>query len=462
MKRAALYIRVSTDEQARHGLSLGEQRADLEHYAQVHHYTIVDVYADQGNTARKAISKRKELQRLLDDVRADKIDIIIFKCLDRWFRNIRDYYKVQDILDEHGVDWECTQEKYNTTTTNGRLMLNIKLSVAQNESDQTSDRIRYVNEGKLRRHEALGGKCAYGYCIRNKRYAVDESKAEIVRYIYQRAIAGESPRMVAQEIFDCFNEVVSVRQVRCIMQNPAYIGTYHGIPDYHVPIIDKDSYMRVHAIMKRHTRPTKHGNIYLFRGKIICPSCGGILVAHMVRTKKNLLTPAYYCGRRNISGPVAGKGKCEYGGGIRETVIESWIVKNMSRLIASYFAEFESRSAGKGYDIEKKKKSINGKLNRMKELYIDGMIEKTEFLSRAADYQNQLDELSIQQDRCRTPSQAAQEIRGKIDSFQEGYKNLDRKHRQELWQRLILRIEIEGRPRPNSGESYSNFKVTFA
>ena len=120
MKRAALYIRVSTDEQARHGLSLGEQRADLEHYAQVHHYTIVDVYADQGNTARKALSRRKELQRLLDDVRADKIDIIIFKCLDRWFRNIRDYYKVQDILDEHGVDWECTQEKYNTTTTNGR------------------------------------------------------------------------------------------------------------------------------------------------------------------------------------------------------------------------------------------------------------------------------------------------------------------------------------------------------
>ena len=59
MKRAALYIRVSTDEQARHGFSLGEQQHDLESYAASHHYTVVDVYADEGNTARKAISKRK-------------------------------------------------------------------------------------------------------------------------------------------------------------------------------------------------------------------------------------------------------------------------------------------------------------------------------------------------------------------------------------------------------------------
>lgn len=94
MKRAALYIRVSSEEQVRHGFSLGEQRADLERYAQMHHYAVVDIYADEGTTARKSLQKRKELQRLLDDVRAGKIDIIVFKCLDRWFRNIRDYYKV--------------------------------------------------------------------------------------------------------------------------------------------------------------------------------------------------------------------------------------------------------------------------------------------------------------------------------------------------------------------------------
>ena len=151
MKKAALYIRVSTDEQAKHGFSLGEQQHDLERYASKHNYAVVDIYADEGNTARKSLGKRKELQRLLDDVRAGHIDIILMKCLDRWFRNIADYYKVQEILDAYGVEWECTQEEYNTTTTNGRLMLNLKLSIAQNESDQTSDRIKYINEGKKRR-----------------------------------------------------------------------------------------------------------------------------------------------------------------------------------------------------------------------------------------------------------------------------------------------------------------------
>ena len=78
LKRAGLYIRVSTDEQAKHGFSLAEQRADLEKYKQQHGYMVYDVYADEGNTARKAISRRRELQRLLADVKAGNVDIICF------------------------------------------------------------------------------------------------------------------------------------------------------------------------------------------------------------------------------------------------------------------------------------------------------------------------------------------------------------------------------------------------
>lgn len=165
MKRAALYIRVSTEEQAKYGFSLAEQRHDLELYAAKHGYAVIGVYADEGNTARKALSRRKELQRLLNDVRAGHVDVILLKCLDRWFRNVRDYYKVQEVLDHYGVEWECTQEYYNTTTTNGRLMLNLKLSIAQNESDQTSDRIKYINQGKHRRKEEVTDKHPYGYEI---------------------------------------------------------------------------------------------------------------------------------------------------------------------------------------------------------------------------------------------------------------------------------------------------------
>ena len=100
IKRCAIYIRVSTSEQMMHGKSLEAQREYLEHYAKEHHMIVVGIYADEGKTARKELKKRKAIHALLEDVKAGKIDIILFWRLDRWFRNLSDFNKVQDILDE--------------------------------------------------------------------------------------------------------------------------------------------------------------------------------------------------------------------------------------------------------------------------------------------------------------------------------------------------------------------------
>ena len=128
--RVAIYIRVSTEEQAKHGYSIESQKSRLIEWAKEHNYQVVDIYADEGKSARTKISNRKELLRLLDDVKSDKIDRIIIWRLDRWFRNVADYYRIQDLLDKYNVDWECSDEEFNTSTSNGRLYLNIKLSIA--------------------------------------------------------------------------------------------------------------------------------------------------------------------------------------------------------------------------------------------------------------------------------------------------------------------------------------------
>lgn len=96
--RCALYDRVSTELQVRDGLSLDAQRRALTDYANAHGYEIVDYYSDEGITARKKMQNRKELLRLLEDVRADKIDLILVTKLDRWFRNIKDYHNTQAVL----------------------------------------------------------------------------------------------------------------------------------------------------------------------------------------------------------------------------------------------------------------------------------------------------------------------------------------------------------------------------
>ncbi len=99
--RADLYIHVSGEEQAIKGLSLEAQQEDLEEYARERGWVIADVYIDAAKTARKRLGKRTNFLRMLESVKQDKVDLILFTRLDRWFRSVADYYKVMEILDAH-------------------------------------------------------------------------------------------------------------------------------------------------------------------------------------------------------------------------------------------------------------------------------------------------------------------------------------------------------------------------
>ena len=106
---------------------------------------VVGVYADEGQTARKELKKRKAIHSLLDAVKQNEVDVILFWRMDRWFRSVSDFYKVQDILDEHGCTWISTSEpNINMETRDGRLNLNLVLTIGQNEVDTTSERIRFT------------------------------------------------------------------------------------------------------------------------------------------------------------------------------------------------------------------------------------------------------------------------------------------------------------------------------
>lgn len=166
MLRVALYIRVSTDEQAIHGESIATQRDALTFYAKSNNMNIIDYYIDEGYTATNL--KRPNFQRLLNDVKENKIDMILFTKIDRWSRGVRNYYKIQDILDANKVNWKTIFEDYDTSTASGRLHINIMLSVAENESAQTSERIKAVFKNKLAKGEVCSGKIPRGYKIENK------------------------------------------------------------------------------------------------------------------------------------------------------------------------------------------------------------------------------------------------------------------------------------------------------
>lgn len=117
--RVALYVRVSGQEQAIKGLSLEAQQEDLQEYCRERGWIVAGLYIDAAKTARKRLGKRTNFLRMLEDVKRDKVDLILFTRLDRWFRSVADYYKVMEILEAHNCNWKTTQEQYDTSTAGG-------------------------------------------------------------------------------------------------------------------------------------------------------------------------------------------------------------------------------------------------------------------------------------------------------------------------------------------------------
>ena len=135
--------------------------------------------------------------------------MIVFKCLDRWFRNISEYYKAQSVLDEKGINWECAEEDYDTTTRDGRWKLHIYLMLAQDESDKTSERINYVFEHKIKNKEAITGSQPYGFIVKeidgHKRVVKDENIKNIIIDIFEHFELYNSKRATLHYIHDKYN-----------------------------------------------------------------------------------------------------------------------------------------------------------------------------------------------------------------------------------------------------------------
>ena len=220
VRRAALYIRVSTEEQAKQGYSIPAQREDLEGYARRNGLAVAGVFVDEGKSARKRYTSRPAFMQMLEMVKAGEIDVILFIKLDRWFRSIADYYEVQKILDAHNVAWKTTQEDYDTETTNGRMYINIRLTIAQDEADRTSDRIKFVFENKVAHGEAIFGCTPLGLKVEDKHIVPDPETAPIVRELFRHYEAHRSISRAVREVGDQFGRVLWLDGTRRMLANP--------------------------------------------------------------------------------------------------------------------------------------------------------------------------------------------------------------------------------------------------
>ena len=187
--RCAIYTRVSTE----HGLDQEFNSLDAQYEAasayiksQAHAgWTLIRSRYDDGGYSGGS-TDRPDLQRLLDDIRARKIDVIVVYKVDRLTRSLADFAKLVELFDAHGVSFVSVTQQFNTTTSMGRLTLNVLLSFAQFEREVTSERIRDKIAASKRKGLWVGGNLPLGYEMKDGKIAIVEEEAELVRSIFRR------------------------------------------------------------------------------------------------------------------------------------------------------------------------------------------------------------------------------------------------------------------------------------
>lgn len=440
VRRAALYIRVSTEEQAKEGYSLPAQLSNLEAYAKEHGYAIAGRYIDAGKSARKKYTSRKEFVRMMDDVKAGLIDVILFIKLDRWFRSVADYYKIQEILDAHGVAWKTTQEQYDTETTNGRLYINIRLSVAQDESDRDSDRIKFVFEDKVARGEAItGSQCLpLGLVVRDKRVVPDPDTAPIAKDLFARYLATGAIGGSARYVREKYGYMLWDQSAKNMLRNAIYMGAYRGNKNYCEPLISPEDFEEVQKLMQsRSVRSNQSGRIYLFSGLIVCAECGKKMSASYTASHGNQYI-LYRCRQASIYR------QCSHHKQMNEENLEKWLLLNIVTELDSWRLDWETRAA-QASRPKVDRAAIQRKLSKLKDLYVEEMISLDDYRKDYERYSAQL--LAAEEEPRRTPDFAA--VRKKLVDFIDIYGEMERQDKQEFWRGIIREIRLDAENNPH-------------
>ena len=331
-KRCAVYTRKSTDE----GLdqdynSLEAQRdAGLAYVASQRHegWSVVpDGYDDGGYSGGN--TERPGLRRLMADIEAGRIDIVVVYKIDRLTRSLTDFAKLVDVFDRNGVSFVSVTQQFNTTTSMGRLTLNILLSFAQFEREVTGERIRDKIAASKAKGMWMGGTPPLGYDVVERKLLVNEPEADLVRYIFRRyAEHGSAAELVRELAIEGrttkawqtqsghFREGRPIDQQYLfkMLRNRIYLGEIQhkgtSFPGQHGAIIDQETWDLVHAFVDRRKQGPREGitqHPALLAGLLHAPD--GQLMIHSFTRKKNGRLYRYYVPylhkRRNAGATLA-------------------------------------------------------------------------------------------------------------------------------------------------------------
>lgn len=436
--RTAIYIRVSTDQQAREGDSLREQEETLMAYIRDHDDMVhAGTYIDEGISGQKL--DREEFQQLMRDVQDRKIDQIIFTKLDRWFRSLRHYLNTQAILDKYNVTWKAVHQPYfDTSTAYGRAFVSQSMTWAELEAQNTSDRIKNVFSSKIRNGEVVSGKQPLGYKIEGRRLVIDPDTAPIALSIFQHYRATSSLTST-QKYMASIGLIRSQASIKSMLRCTKYIGMHRDNPDYCPAIISRDLFDFVQLALARNVKSGSSKHDYVFSGLVVCAECGRVMSGCQNSSyrisgaaRRIYKYPSYRCryGAKHVS--------CDNVKVVKEAVVERYLLAHVRADLERYLADCE-QCAAPIRRVGNQRAALEKKVDKLKTLYLNDLITLDEYKADRARYLEEIEKLS---DGPKPKDISG--IKKMLEmNFEEVYPSLSVEERRELWRSIIKEIRVD-------------------
>lgn len=451
VQRCAIYIRVSSAEQVMHGKSLEAQLKFLTEFAENKGFKIIGHFADEGKTARKELRRRKAVKDMLEYVKRDEIDVILFWKMDRWFRNVADFYKVQDILDAHHCTWIAAAEPgMNLDTREGRLNVNIMLSINQNETDTTSERIKFVNEASVRQGKAIFGNSSlpFGYRLETidglKRIIKDPDTEHIVQDFFAYYLKHHSKQGTLKYLVKKYGDVLTINSILTMCRHTFYYGAYRGNDNYCPAYITKEEWDEMQLINQRNIKEKKEQmenaepNCYLFSGLFICPICGRRLSAAKKKRKSGSYNRYYRCTNHYTNA------SCSYSKVINETYAEKYLLEHLNSLYTSQKNVFVD-TINEKKPVLKKEIDLNKykqELDRLNTMFQKGRIPEEKYDQEYERLSTVITEYNIVKMDTAKVEKTFQNLENVLTgNWKELYDALDRENKRTFWRGIIYGIE---------------------
>ncbi len=400
-KKCGLYMRVSTEDQAREGFSLPEQKERLETFCKFKGYEIVDYYQDAGISAKTG-NYRPEFERLKEDIKSKRINTIISLKLDRITRSIYDWENLITFLDENEAYLDCANDEVNTTTANGKMVARLLMSVSQNEIERTSERTKIGLAGAIKQGH-IPHVAPLGYKHENKTLVIDYSTKDVVVKIYELYYEGYSYKKIS----NIFNEEKVLGKdnwrdstIQTILEKEIYKGDFvHGKrtknPTYYEnvvePIVSKEMWEDCQVQKRKNSRSYQRTLTYLYLQKLKCPKCGRILGGKATTKKNGKPYFYYYCNDCKIS--------------FKENVINEYFNQFIGELIEydSVVNQFFLPMIKQKFDepkekIEKELIKQDEKLERIRKAYINGAFGLDVYTKETAIVEKSIEKLKNELD----------------------------------------------------------------